>query len=101
MTTAEGTNARAAAIRHARRLSGQVGALPTMIAAERPLADVAQQVVAARGSLDGLLLRLIDLELCGSAQTQLARVDVDRFLRLALGHGPSRASAALQPKRSD
>jgi DNA-binding FrmR family transcriptional regulator len=101
MRTAEVTNARAAAIRHARRLSGQVGALPVMVAADRPLADVAQQVVAARGSLDSLLLRLIELELSASAQTRQSRVAVDQCLRLALGHGRARPSSTLPPNRSD
>ena len=87
MTPGRLSSGRAAATRHAQRVCGQVGALATMIAAERPLADVAQQVVAARASLDALLLRVIDLEVEGSPETRPVRAEVDRLLRLALGSG--------------
>lgn len=101
MTTAVLSNDRAAAVRHARRVCGQVGSLPTMIAAERPLADVAQQVVAARASLDALLVRLIDLELDRSPQTRPVRVEVDRLLRLALGQARHRCVARSAPRETD
>ena len=67
-----------------------------MIAAERALTDVAQQVVAARASLDPLLLRLIDLEVDRSPRTRPVRVEVDRLLRLPLGQArhSTRARAA-------
>lgn len=87
MTPSGLSSGRAAATRHAQRVCGQVGALSTMIAAERPLADIAQQVVAARASLDALLLRVIDLEIEGSPETRPVRAEVDRLLRLALGSG--------------
>lgn len=78
---------RTEAVHHARRLSGQVAALPTMIAANRSLEDVAQQIIAARGSLDALLLRLILLDLLSSTATPRARADVQRCFRLGLGRG--------------
>jgi DNA-binding FrmR family transcriptional regulator len=82
------TSGRAAALRHARRLSGQVGALETMIATDRPITDLAQQVVAARASLDALLIRLIVLELDECPPGEGGRPAVDRLVRLALGqHG--------------
>lgn len=76
---------RTAAVHHARRLTGQVAALPAMIAANRSLEDLAQQIVAARGSLDALLLRLILLDLLASTATPQMREDVERCLRLGLG----------------
>jgi DNA-binding FrmR family transcriptional regulator len=94
MTISKPSNDRAAAIRHARRLCGQVAALPTMIDTDRPLADLAQQVVAARASLDALLLRLIGLELDRAPETRGARVEIDRLLRLALGQ-PRHRTVAL------
>ncbi len=54
---------RRAAVRHAQRASGQVAALAPMIAAAQPLAAVARQVLAARGSIDSLLVRLVELDL--------------------------------------
>jgi DNA-binding FrmR family transcriptional regulator len=49
---------RGAAVRHAQRASGQVTALAGMIDAGRPFPEIAQQVLASRGSLDSLLVRL-------------------------------------------
>ena len=54
---------RGAAVRHAQRATGQTAALAAMIASGRPFSEVAQQVLAARGSLDSLLVRLVELEL--------------------------------------
>jgi DNA-binding FrmR family transcriptional regulator len=92
---------RAAAVRHARRVFGQIGSLPAMIAAERPLADLAQQVVAARVSLDALLLRLIDLEVDRSPETRPARGEIYRLLRLALGQARHRPVARPASTRTD
>jgi DNA-binding FrmR family transcriptional regulator len=66
-------------------LTGQVGALPAMIAAGRPIGDLAQQVVATRASLDSLLIRLIVLELDACPRGEDGRPTVDRLVRLALG----------------
>ena len=88
----ETTNDRAAAVRHARRLSGQVSALETMIATGRPIADLAQQVVAARASLDALLVRLIVLELKACPAGEDGRPAVDRLVRLALGQHARRGA---------
>ena len=90
----DGTNTRAAAVRHARRVNGQVGALAAMIAAGRPIGDVAQQVVAARASLDALLIRLIVLELDACLEGEAGRPTVDRLVRLAVGQRGSRATAS-------
>lgn len=92
----DGPDGRAAAIRHSRRLSGQVGALSEMIAAGRPIGDLAQQVVAARASLDALLIRLIVVELDAFPPGQNGRPAVDRLVRLALGRGARGAQPATQ-----
>lgn len=76
---------RRAAIRHAQRASGQVAALAVMISAVRPFPDIAQQLLAARGSLDSLLVRLVEIELEDCVPTRVARQEVDDLLRTALG----------------
>ena len=97
MTTMDHPNGRAAAIRHSRRLNGQVGALSEMIAAGRPIGDLAQQVVAARASLDALLIRLIVLELDACPTGQDGRPAVDRLIRLALGQRGARGAQPATP----
>jgi len=92
-----GPNGRAAAIRHSRRLSGQVGAISEMISAGRPIGDLAQQVVAARASLDALLIRLIVLELDACPPGQDGRPTIDRLVRLALGQRGARREQPATP----
>jgi len=76
---------REAAVRHLQRASGQVAALAGMISAHRPFAEVAQQLLAARGSLDSLLVRLVELELDDCLPGPGPRDDVDDLIRAALG----------------
>lgn len=78
---------RRAAVRHAQRASGQVAALASMIAGDLAFEQVVQQVLAARGSLDSLLVRLIELEMRGCVTSREERVQVDGLLRTALGRG--------------
>lgn len=88
-----GATDRSAAIRHVCRASGQVGALAGMITAQRPFAEVAQQLLAARGSLDSLLVRLVGIELVDCVPSADARSEVDELLRTALGRrAPIRAT---------
>jgi DNA-binding FrmR family transcriptional regulator len=88
------SNGRGAAIRHVHRASGQVAALARMVSAGRPFAEVAQQLLAARGSLDSLLVRLVELELDDCLPGRAARDEVDDLLRTALGRSaPPRAGA--------
>lgn len=56
-----------------------------MIADERPFADVAQQLLAARGSLDALLLRLVELELRDCVPGVGRRNQAGVVMRIALG----------------
>lgn len=88
MTAAPSTD-RIAAVRHAHRASGQTSALAAMIAAGQPFPQIAQQLLAARGSLDSLLVRLVELEVRDCLQSRVAQVEVDGLLRTALGrHAP-------------
>lgn len=90
---------RGAAIRHAQRASGQVAGLAGMIAAGDPFPAIAQQVLAARGSLDSLLVRLVELELGDCLPSQEVRDEVDGLLRTALGRAASRRSATGSRRR--
>lgn len=88
---------RAAAVRHAQRASGQVAALAGMIAAADQFPDIAQQLRAARGSLDSLLVRLVELELSDCLPTREVRDEVDKLLRTALGRAaPGRSATRFQ-----
>jgi DNA-binding FrmR family transcriptional regulator len=80
---------RTAAVRHAQRATGQAAAVVSMIATSRPFAEVAQQLLAARGSLDSLLVRLVELELSDCVPSREVRNEVDGLLRTALGHTAS------------
>jgi DNA-binding FrmR family transcriptional regulator len=85
---------RAAAVRHAQRAAGQASAVAAMITDQRPFADIAQQLLAARGSLDSLLVRLVELELQQCVPNPTARGKVDGVMRSAFGRtGPSRHAA--------
>lgn len=84
MSGSDAITGRAAAARHAQRAAGQVAALAAMIRASEPFAEVAQQLLAARGSLDSLLVRLVELELSDCLPTGRTREEVDGLLRTAL-----------------
>jgi len=91
---------RAAAFGHARRASGQMGALAGKIAAADPFSEVAQQLLAARGSLDSVHVRLVVLELRNCLPSQEARDVVDGLLRTALGRSmPGRNAARARRGR--
>lgn len=90
---------RDAAVRHVQRASGQVAALAGMIAARRPFTEVVQQLLAARGSLDSLLVRLVELELEDCVPAADTRGEVDELLRTALGRG-ARVRAARRTRRA-
>lgn len=93
MTSLASVDQRAAAVRHAQRASGQTGALAGMIADADPFSEVAQQLLAARGSLDSLLVRLVELELGNCLPSPEARDVVDGLLRTALGRSTSGRNA--------
>ena len=88
---------RSAAVRHVQRASGQVAALAGMITARRPFAEVAQQLLAARGSLDSLLVRLVEIEHDDCVPAADTRGEVDELLRTALGRSaPVRSTRRRQ-----
>ncbi len=92
---------RGAAVRHAQRAAGQTAALAAIIASGRPFSEVAQQVLAARGSLDALLVRLVELELCDCLPGREIRDEVDELLRTALGRSaPGRTAPGRRPSPS-
>lgn len=95
-------NQRGAALRHAQRVAGQASALPSMIVGAQPFAAVAQQILAARGSLDSLLLRLVELELARCVSDPADRREIDGLLHSALGRVGYRRHAAPSraPERS-
>jgi DNA-binding FrmR family transcriptional regulator len=97
--TAVFQNERKPAVRHARRATGQMAAIASMIEDDRPFSEVAQQLLAARGSLDSLLVRLVELELRGCVPGREARQEVDELLRTALGRAaPGRRALRSAPK---
>lgn len=87
---------RSAAVRHAHRAAGQTAALATMIVGERPFGEVAQQILAVRGSLDALLLRLVEMELDGCVP-ESDRAEVADLLGTALGRRSSARVVARTP----
>ena len=92
------SDARAAAVRHAQRAGGQANALAGMVAAGQPFPEIAQQLAAARGSLDSLLIRLVDLELRMRLPDCTVRDEVDGLLRTALGRrAAGRTAVRLAP----
>lgn len=101
MTSPGVSSDRTAAARHAQRAAGQVAALAGMIQAREPFTDVAQQLLAARGSLDSLLVRLVELELQDCLPTKRTREEVDGLLRTALGRtAPARRAGRPQHSRT-
>lgn len=89
MTAVDADDDRGAAVRHAQRATGQVAALASMITDDRPFGDVVQQLLAARGSLDSLLIRLVELQLRDCVPSPEARDEVDGLLRTVLGRSAS------------
>ena len=97
MRTVEGE--RGAAIRHAQRAAGQFAAVASMIGSGRSFPAVAQQLLAARGSIDSLLVRLIAIELGKCVPNAQARDEIDGLLRIALRRG-AHAPLPLRPRRA-
>ncbi|MGK2850308.1 MAG: metal-sensing transcriptional repressor [Candidatus Limnocylindrales bacterium] len=99
MTTSLGNPDRAALVSHARRVNGQVGALVHLLADERPFGSVAQQLLAARGSIDSLLVRLVELELQDCLPPDTDWQEVDTLLWTAIGRSisPGRRRRSRRP----
>ena len=99
MSSSDSADPRTAAVRHAQRASDQTAALAGMIVAADPFPGVAQQLLAARGSLDSLLIRLIELELGDCLPSPAVRDEVDDLLRMALGRAASGRIATRSRRR--
>lgn len=97
--TAAPSAERRAATRHVQRASGQVAALAPMIDASKPFSEVAQQLLAARGSLDSLLVRLVELELRTCLPSRESQAEVDGLLRTALGRNASHRGSLSAGRR--
>ena len=97
--TVPSSDDRRAAVRHVQRVSGQVAALAPMIAAGQPFPEIAQQLLAARGSLDSLLVRLVELEIRSCLPSRAAQAEVDRLLRTALGRNAPIRGSVLSDRR--
>jgi hypothetical protein len=69
-----------------------------MISAERRFPEIAQQLLAVRGSLDSLLVRLIELELGDCLPSEALREEVDDLLRTAIGRPTPGRRAARSPR---
>ena len=87
-------------VAHAQRGSGQAGSLARMIASEQPFAEVGQRLPAVRGSLDSLLIRLVELELADRLPSPAVRDDVDNVLRTVLGHSTTMSGRRREQKRA-
>ena len=86
---------RVAAVRHAQRAAGQAAALASMIAGGRPFGEVALQVLAVRGSIDSLLMRLLELELDACLPATEQRGEIGELVAAALGRRSPVRSAGL------
>ncbi|MBI2763683.1 MAG: metal-sensing transcriptional repressor [Chloroflexi bacterium] len=93
MSSTSAAAERTGAVRHAQRAGGQAAALAGLIAGGAPFSEIAQQLLAARGSLDSLLVRLVDLELNECLPSQTVRDEVGHLILTALGRTGSRQSA--------
>ena len=75
------------------RAAGQASAVAAMITDRRPFADIAQPVLGARGSLQSLHVRLVELEPQECVPNPTARGQVDGLIRAFGRTGPSRHAA--------
>jgi DNA-binding FrmR family transcriptional regulator len=90
-----------AVLAHALRAAGQSAAVAQMIRSGEPFEAIVQQILATRGSLDSLLVRLVERELATPGAT-LPGVEpqVERILRTAFDRS-HRTSKAARHRVSD
>ncbi len=104
--------AAASALAHANRAAGEATAVAEMVRTGKPLSAVVQRLLATQGSLDALLLRLIQEEVDRQILADALPTDVRRLLGPVLRRTrspsrqvrpPTRANTpphAIQPERS-
>ncbi len=87
--------ATASAAAHANRAAGQAAGVAEMVRAGKPLPAIVQQLLAAQGSLDALLLRLVQQEVDRQVLAENIHPDVRQLLGPVLrrGRGPSNRSS--------
>lgn len=96
--TAASVTERAEALARANRAAGQAAAVAEMIRNGQPHCAVVQQVLATQGSLDALLLRLVQQEVDRQAAApDGAQPDLRLLLRPILRRGRSPGRAPLDP----
>jgi DNA-binding FrmR family transcriptional regulator len=89
-----------AVLAHALRAAGQAANVVQMVRTGARFDDVAQQLLASRGSFDALLLRLVERELTGGGESSADAEQVVRVLRVAFqrpGRAPGVASWPAGP----
>lgn len=88
-----------ATIAHAQRVAGQAAAVAGMVSAGRPYPEVVQQLLATRGSLDSLLVRIVEHELTQVTADGSPDRRVERVIRIAFDRShraPHRARGVNQ-----
>jgi DNA-binding FrmR family transcriptional regulator len=91
--------AAASALAHANRAAGQATAVAEMVRTGKPLSAVVQQLLAAQGSLDALLLRLIQEEVDRQVLADALPTDVRRLLGPVLCRSRSPSRRGRPPTR--
>ncbi|MHB8961152.1 MAG: metal-sensing transcriptional repressor, partial [Candidatus Limnocylindrales bacterium] len=80
------------AVAHANRAAGQAAGVAEMVRTGKPMDAIVQQLLAAQGSLDALLLRLVQQEVDRQVGLEALHPDVRRLLGPVLrrSRSPSR-----------
>ena len=88
--------AASSALAHANRAAGQAAGVAEMVRTGQPLSAVVQQLLAAQGSLDALLVRLVQQEVDRQVLAENIHPDVRELLGPVLrrSRSPSRRSRA-------
>lgn len=106
MTALRGTSrqprryeAAASASAHANRAAGQAAGVAEMVRTGQPLSAVVQQLLAAQGSLDALLLRLVQQEVDRQVLADNIHPDVRQLLGPVLRRSRSPSGRSRPPCR--
>lgn len=92
--------AAASAVAHANRAAGQAAAVAEMVRKGHPLNGIVQQLLAAQGSLDALLVRLVQDELDRQIPTDELHPDVRCLLGPVLRRSRGQSSRPRTQRRS-